>query len=179
MGYYPSSDCEADAKAPQVIKLTNVNGNKAYVKYRDVFGKIWYTTAFDVLTDDEWKRQIGHLAPNIVDLLDVKVHVNNSETTVSITYGPTTTGRQHRMEIITNKVLDEDPFYVNHIFPGGYHGMVKIETDALVADIEYVDLYKRPPTECSNNGECDNTSGLCSCFTGYYGPACEEASSIM
>lgn len=186
MGYYPSSDCETDAKAPQVIKLTNIvgSGNKAYIKYRDVFGKTWYTTAFDVLNKDAWIKEIGHLAPNIVDVEKVDVLTvdgSNDEKTISITYGPTTTGRQHRIEIITNKVLDTDEFYVNHIFPGGYHGMVTIEDkeNPLDADIEYVDLYKRPPTECSNNGECDYNSGLCTCFTGYYGPACEEASSIM
>lgn len=183
MGYYPSSDCETDAKAPQVIKLTNIvkDSNKAYIKYRDVFGKTWYTTAFNVLDDKEWIKEIGHLAPNIVDVEKVDVDESNGEKTISITYGPTTTGRQHRIEIITNRVLDTDEFYVNHIFPGGYHGMVTIEDkdDPLDADIEYVDLYKRPPTECSNNGECDYNSGLCTCFTGYYGPACEEASSIM
>lgn len=186
MGYYPSSDCETDAKTPQVIKLNNIvsSGHNAYVKYRDVFGKTWYTTAFDVLSEEQWMKEIGHLAPNIVDVEKIEVSgdkTNSDKTkTISITYGPTTTGRQHRIEIITNKVLETDEFYVNHIFPGGYHGMVKIDDDtALVADIEYVDLYKRPPTECSNNGECDYNSGLCSCFTGYYGPACEEASSIM
>lgn len=179
MGYYPSSDCETDAKAPQVIKLKNIGGNKAYIKYRDVFGKTWYTTAFNVLDDKEWIKEIGHLAPNIVDVEKVDVDGSNDEKTISITYGPTTTGRQHRIEIITNKVLDTDEFYVNHIFPGGYHGMVTIEENPLDADIEYVDLYKRPPTECSNSGECDYNSGLCTCFTGYYGPACEEASSIM
>lgn len=181
MGYYPSSDCETDAKAPQVIKLKNTVGNNAYIKYRDVFGKTWYTTAFDVLDDKEWIKEIGHLAPNIVDVekVDVLTLDQDKKATISITYGPTTTGRQHRIEIITNRVLDTNEFYVNHIFPGGYHGMVTIEENPLDADIEYVDLYKRPPTECSNNGECDYNSGLCTCFTGYYGPACEEASSIM
>merc|ERR1712070_751220 len=26
--------------------------------------------------------------------------------------------------------------------------------------------------ECSNRGTCDERSGTCSCYTGYYGPAC-------
>jgi hypothetical protein len=27
--------------------------------------------------------------------------------------------------------------------------------------------------DCSNRGICDHESGLCKCFAGFYGPACD------
>ena len=32
---------------------------------------------------------------------------------------------------------------------------------------------------CSNRGLCDNSNGICTCFTGYYGPACEYQTVLV
>jgi len=32
---------------------------------------------------------------------------------------------------------------------------------------------------CANRGECDSESGLCQCFKGYYGEACEKQTIIQ
>jgi len=43
-------------------------------------------------------------------------------------------------------------------------------TQTTAADTEYA--------ECSNRGTCDSETGLCSCFTGYYGESCDAQTII-
>lgn len=33
--------------------------------------------------------------------------------------------------------------------------------------------------DCSGRGICDYTTGLCTCFEGYYGTACETAATLQ
>lgn len=44
-------------------------------------------------------------------------------------------------------------------------------------DYDYSDSL--PPLPCSNNGICDQSTGLCNCFTGFYGLACTEQSALV
>ena len=37
----------------------------------------------------------------------------------------------------------------------------------------------RPETECAGRGNCDSMSGLCKCFTGFVGAACEHQNALM
>jgi len=36
----------------------------------------------------------------------------------------------------------------------------------------------RPETECATRGNCDYKTGVCKCFTGFYGAACENQNAL-
>lgn len=197
-GYYPTSDCDLDTQGPQVITLTGnpITGTMAYAKFRDLFGREWFTDKFNALNQTEWTNAINKLPYSVINLKNVMVECKNGSATdytadcksktdlvevkISIWFGVGISGRQHEVELINNNVLKAVPAYSNYNFPTGYHGMTRInDSDNLEAKIEYAVSYIRPPSSCSNNGICDTETGLCSCFRGYYGPSCDQASEVM
>lgn len=124
----------------------------------------------------------------------------DEEITVSITYGASQSGRQSdNINILTMDDIKEK----QGITEGGFHGLkssvenfnsklpiqaltptttptfpvvyaAKIESNGVITDSRGV-----PPTECANNGICNTVSGLCECFTGFYGDACTEQLALL
>jgi hypothetical protein len=41
-----------------------------------------------------------------------------------------------------------------------------------------VTVGNRPETECASRGNCDAKTGVCKCFTGFYGAACENQNAL-
>lgn len=205
LGYYPTSDCDLDPQGPQVIILTpsidadtnkpkdKISGFNGYAKFRDLFGREWFTDLFNALDEAEWTKAINKLPYSVINLKDVKVECfkkdgssekcdsnDLTKVTISIWFGVGISGRQHEVELINNEVLRTTPAYSNYYFPSGYHGMKRIDpNENLDANIAYSVSYIRPPTSCSSNGICDTNTGLCTCFRGYYGPSCDQASEVM
>jgi hypothetical protein len=44
--------------------------------------------------------------------------------------------------------------------------------------VERVTVGNRPETECSTRGNCDYTKGVCNCYSGFYGAACENQNAL-
>lgn len=198
VGYIPSSDCDAPSQNIETITLKDKPNTPlfAYAKYTDTFGRVWYTSAFN-LNDDgtEFLKALLKLPSGTIDIESVE-HTVGGET-ITITFGKSQTGRQEIIELLgLNDVVADAP---------GEHGLSKEDLKSFLAKDQTVDdkilcsgdiantnkdncsnqveKYEFndsiPPLPCSRNGICDHNTGLCTCFTGFYGLACTEQAALI
>lgn len=200
MGYLQSSDCESGGYTEEKITIekTNTNTNSdikidcnpstdsqnVYLKYTDLWGRDWYTEKFNVGCIDEWNNALGRLPPGVISLdssygveFDTTTGSVN-ELTVTIMFSKHQTGRQNVIKVLTKEEVLSIPEIQNG---GTFHTITSRNTDKLLssADVTYVTDLISPPEECSNAGICDRRTGLCNCFDGYMGIACNQASSVL
>lgn len=189
MGYIQGNDCESGGyteekitiKTTGNIEITNCKGNTnqdVYLKYTDLWGRDWYTEKFNVGCIDEWKSALGRLPPGVISLdssYGVEFDSVNS-LTVTIMFSKHQTGRQNIIKVLTKEDVESIPEIQN----GGTFHTIKGTTGLLTgADVSYETDLISPPEECSNAGICDRSTGLCNCFDGYMGIACNQASSVL
>jgi hypothetical protein len=53
------------------------------------------------------------------------------------------------------------------------------EAEAAVPGSSYLAVGNKEELECSGRGSCDHTSGVCGCYAGYYGVACEHQNALV
>lgn len=81
-----------------------------------------------------------------------------------------TTGQQHLLEFSFSN--DCESGQQPKLGP-----VVAYECD-VTRDVTSVDDYKEQ-LECSNRGTCDRDVGICTCFSGYYGLACDQVTTYI
>lgn len=186
MGYIQGNDCESGGYTEEKITIkTNIKINcdvstvdqDVYLKYTDLWGRDWYTEKFNVGCIDEWKSALGRLPPGVISL-DSSYGVefdSVSPLTVTIMFSKHQTGRQNIIKVLTKEDVESIPEIQN----GGTFHTIKGTTGLLTAGVSYETDLISPPEECSNAGICDRSTGLCNCFDGYMGIACNQASSVL
>lgn len=189
MGYIQGNDCESGEYTEEKITITKTGNieidckttkdQDIYLKYTDLWGRDWYTEKFNVGCIDEWKSALGRLPPGVISLdssYGVEFDSTVNSLTVTIMFSKHQTGRQNIIKVLTKEDVESIPEIQN----GGAFHTIKGTTGLLtVADVSYETDLISPPEECSNAGICDRSTGLCNCFDGYMGIACNQASSVL
>lgn len=113
---------------------------------------------------------------------------------IRITYGEHQTGSYNdNIEILTPSKVSAEQKSIE----GGFHGLLsdpipgclhgkdtdgkayKIYKKDYTVDVSISTTIIPPPTKCAGNGLCDTLTGLCQCFSGYYGLACTEQEALL
>lgn len=192
MGYIQGNDCESGGYSEEKIIITIKTNIKidcdvstvdqdVYLKYTDLWGRDWYTEKFNVGCIDEWKSALGRLPPGVISLdssYGVEFDSTVNSLTVTIMFSKHQTGRQNIIKVLTKEDVESIPEIQNG---GTFHTITSKDTNNLfTADkVTYETDLISPPEECSNAGICDRSTGLCNCFDGYMGIACNQASSVL
>jgi len=78
-------------------------------------------------------------------------------------------GKQHKLvPSVTSATIDHDKAYMQPRF-----NAVLTTPTVTHADVADIDKYEEH-TECANRGSCDSDSGLCACYEGFTGEACQK-----
>lgn len=152
-----------------------------------------------------WKEALKRLPVGVIDP-DTTVKCiggsNHDECKeVEITFGSQQTGRQNPLKLITYTDLTDSTtgkLYPGGNTPSGFHGMstteipdgstkTAIQIGGTYYYISYGDTNKGDyattsgvkPTVCAGNGECNKETGLCDCYSGFYGIACTMTEDMM
>lgn len=186
-GLTTSSDCGESPYHTDIITIIDnipddANGNNdndfIYIYYKDPNEKDWFTIAFDYNHKDEWIKALNSLPCGVISIEEIEVEVVDSSTTViRIPYTQHQTGRQFPMKVIGKQEIQNlDKYNIPH-----FHGLVDkdnlLNTDEVI--ITYSSETPSVGLECSGNGICNRKSGLCECFSGFYGISCSIDAEIV
>jgi hypothetical protein len=155
----PGLVVEADAKTLLPGSLTTA-------------GKIMYTirSAFpeDYLSQVEL-RAAGRLSPAYTP--DVEAIGGSNRYFITFTGAP---GKQDLVEISGTSAISNSVAYVQGKEAGTSYAT------ALAGDPDQFPLHgNNEELPCSGRGGCDSSSGLCKCFAGYFGAACEQQNALV
>lgn len=184
------------------------NACLAYLEYTDMYDRKYYSDRFCVDCQNGnsdkcksqnvfgWEEALLRLPVGTIDIKPENILLN--DTSVIIIFNNQQTGRQHQIKILTHEILqsEEMNLYMGVSSSSGYHGMTleqlyikdtETATDndeylfspLITKSITYLNEDSLPPTVCSRNGICDYTTGICECFTGFYGIACTEQAALV
>lgn len=197
-GYTQESDCEANNV--DGIKFTfsedlpdsasTSAGTLIYLKYIDPFKRVWYSTAFEYDNVEEWRQALGTLPTGVISISSVDITYTDDskkegEFTIDISYSLWQTGRQPAIEVIGKNEL----LAMGVPTDGSYYGLKDEDLLVIVPDnptpsanqvtltVEVGESLKATP--CSNNGICNESTGICKCFEMFYGNACELQSEVI
>lgn len=143
-----------------------------------------------------WLQALNRLPPGVIDVKEVTVVDEHGEPfpvtynpgnkfTVRIVFSNQHTGRQNTIRVITKADLDttNEYKYLGVKDESGFHGLKPEELNKHSLNLKDTEIiYKNEgvtPIVCSGNGLCNHDTGLCECFTRYYGTACTEYDSLV
>lgn len=152
------------------------------LKYTDFHGQTWKTrpiklTRFDDLTTAALRRaNQQYVADSLLSL------PNNVVTAVEVHTASATNGIAYTVEMKgvegTLGLMECDYAYCN--YPGcspRFSGLYSFGT--ITCSVTEDTASDKTLEECSGNGLCDYDTGLCSCFTGATGEACEILDTLL
>lgn len=178
LGYIPNSDCDAPSQTIQTITFTVTAAGNIYLEYIDPMHRVWYTSAFNPTSEEGWQKALYTLPTGSINLESVSLEKGaaGNSYTATIKFGKYQTGRQEQITVLDNTVLSGEGYKDSNTAPG-YHGVLQEDTAKL--DVKYSTQEGVPPFECSNNGICDGTTGICQCYKGFYGISCTEIATLI
>lgn len=180
VGYASASDCDEATQSTQIFKipLTSI-GKKAYLEYEDPYGRFWYSDLINDITDKEqWKNELYKFPTGTIDISEVTSSTDSQYNIISVKFGSHQTGKQPQIQILEkSKLTNDEKFKTTTVSLPGYHGIIASYADTIENII--VENNGIDPLVCSGNGICDFSSGLCVCFEGYYGVACNKKAAYM
>lgn len=148
----------------------------------------------EIYNDNTLKDCVSSTDSSRNDCKETPADIDKTQTyIIRITYGPHQTGSYNdNIKILTPKEVS----IRQSSFDGGYHGLktdpiqclyksdnseykVEDSTTYTITDQQISTTIIPPPTKCAGNGICDTVTGLCECFSGYYGLACTEQAELL
>ncbi|GBG27690.1 Multiple epidermal growth factor-like domains protein 11 [Hondaea fermentalgiana] len=178
-----SSTGVAEINEEQTITLTVGTGFKAgsqfLLGYTDWRGETWITRPIDVATTTlasiAVKEALLSLPQRAIDDIEVNVDTDTTASKViSVTFTSLETpGDQPLLTLYTDGCTSDgcQPYYA-----GVLNSDDAAPTTATVA-VAQDGTGER--TVCSSRGICDTETGVCSCFDGFYGQACEKQTLVQ
>lgn len=170
-----SCDDELGADIQQFTCTQSVSGVAFFaLTFEDQMGGNYHTRPikFDPSwTDDQNAESVQNALEALPNFAIPTVEVDFDGTDFDVTFvDASTTGQQHLLGFTNNndcgsgqqpKLGDDNDF------------------DCTVSrNVLTVEDY-REQAECSNRGTCDRDTGVCSCFSGYYGLACDQVTTYI
>lgn len=134
----------------------------------------WSITDGDLETSIE--EALVKLPNKVVD--EVEVTVDSSDSTlgviIEITFsGSIVEGEQHMIEVLTKECSEGCTPRIT-----GLSNLRTWHLNDVLSKVEISDQGSHNSHECGRRGKCDYVTGLCSCYDGYMGDACNIFNSI-
>lgn len=170
---------ETDESQHWTLDLTGTDAHGSadfIIGYTDWRGKVWWTHAIAypptaIAIQEALEALPNNVIPSIT-VGDVNEQTLNQKYDFVITFtDPENKGNQPELQIGTAgcSAAGCQPVYYGCLDTGGGEcADTVVNTDGTAER-----------TECSGRGICDSEVGLCGCFDGYYGVACDKQTIIM
>jgi len=173
----PETSCDDELGADvQQFSCSQGTSGVAYfaLTFEDQMGGSYHTRAikFDPSsTDEENAESVQDALEALPNFAIPTVEVDFDTTNFDVTFvDATTTGQQSLLGFTTSNDCDS-----------GQQPKLGASNDFscnVTRNVLTVEDYKEQ-VECSNRGTCDRDSGICTCFSGYYGLACDQVTTYI
>ncbi len=122
------------------------------------------------------KNALLRLPNNAIDDVEVSVDSTNNlnGVVIDITFtGPAVMGPQHKIEVLADECSDGcTPLITGLANLRSYHATT-------LSGVEVSSQGSHNAHECGRRGKCDYTTGICDCYDGYAGDACDIFNEIV
>jgi len=173
----PETSCDDELGADiQTFTCSQTASSTAYfaLTFEDQLGGSYHTRSikFDpAATDEANAESVQDALEALPNFAIPSVEVDFSGLDFAVTFvDPTNTGQQSLLG-----------FTVNNDCESGQQPKLGSNNDYscdVTRNLLTVEDYKES-VECSNRGTCDRDTGICTCFSGYYGLACDQVTTYI
>jgi len=173
----PETSCDDELGSDiQQFTCTQTTSEVAYfaLTFQDQLGGKYHTRPikFDPnALDDENAESVQDALEALPNFAIPSVEVDFNTTNFDVTFvDPSTTGQQHLLGFTNDNSCSagQQPKLGNN---NDYSCVV-------TRNVLTVEDYKEQ-VECGNRGTCDRETGICTCFSGYYGLACDQITTYI
>jgi len=173
----PETSCDDELGADiQSFTCTQTAPGVAFfaLSFEDQMGGKYHTRPIkydNTWTDDQNAASVQNALEALPNFAIPSVEVDFDGTDFEVTFvDASTTGQQHLLE-----------FYNSNDCDSGQQPKLGSNNDfscTVARNVLTVEDY-REQAECSNRGSCDRDSGVCTCFSGYYGLSCDQVTTYI
>jgi len=163
--------------------LSNLNfDSKTFaIRFTSKLNETYVTQPIAWDTDDSIlagyiETSLKKLPNRVIDDVDVSVDSSTDAAGViiEVTFtGASVQGKQHKLEILQDTCEDGCTPRIT--------GLTNIRTfsDTTLSTVEITTPGSHNSFECGRRGKCDQTSGLCKCFSGFTGDTCSVLTALV
>ena len=173
----PETSCDNElASDVQLFSCTQAVSGVAYfaLTFTDQLGGTYHTRPIQfspTSTDDENAESVQDALEALPNFAIPTVEVDFTTLDFSVTFVDASTTGQQQLLGFTN----------NNDCASGQQPKLGTENDiecTVTRDVISIDEY-REQAECSNRGTCDRDTGICTCYSGYFGLACDQVTTYI